>query len=302
MNGESFYPKVLLAVYDPKIPSAGNQKLSHLFGWNSVDRLVQSFIADLREASYEVCNYQISGRVELDAFPLKEDGFRYSADSFIRSWQSRQGFHVPDWANYHQLLDDVEAINKIRSGQADEVWLFGFPYGGFYESRMAGPGAFWCNAPPLSGYDDLGRRFVVMGFNYERGVGEMLESFGHRAESIMRHVFRERRNEAHLWERFTRIHRSHPGFSEVGTIHFAPNSRRDYEWGNRDKVPSRCDSWYDFPVLESPPRLVDCSEWGNGDIRKHHLWWFNHLPHGAGSYDGLSQNWWEYVIDPNRAA
>ena len=26
------------------------------------------------------------------------------------------------------------------------------------------------------------RRFVIMGFSYERGVGEMLENMGHRAE------------------------------------------------------------------------------------------------------------------------
>ena len=29
---------------------------------------------------------------------------------------------------------------------------------------------------------------TVMGFNYERGVGETPEAFGHRVESIMRHV------------------------------------------------------------------------------------------------------------------
>ena len=28
-----------------------------------------------------------------------------------------------------------------------------------------------------------------MGFNVERGVGEMLEDFGHRTESIMTHVW-----------------------------------------------------------------------------------------------------------------
>jgi len=31
-----------------------------------------------------------------------------------------------------------------------------------------------------------------MGFNYERGVGEMLEDLGHRAESILSHVFEAR--------------------------------------------------------------------------------------------------------------
>lgn len=300
MNGERFYPRVLQAIYDPKIPSAGDQNLSQVFGWNNVDHLVEAFTVNLKEASYGICNYQIVDRIELNAFPIKEDGYIYSADSYIHSWRSGKGFHVPDWADYHRILDETRAINWISTGRVDEVWLFAFPYGGFYESRMAGPGAFWCNAPSLSGYSDLERRFVVMGFNYERGVGEMLESYGHRAESIMSHVFRDKEEKADLWKRFTRTNISHPGRAEVGTIHFAPNSRRDYDWGNRNKVPSRCDTWYSFPDLGDQPRLVDCSEWGDGEIREHHLWWFSHLPHGAGLYDGLSQNWWEYVIDPNR--
>ena len=45
----------------------------------------------------------------------------------------------------------------------------------FYESIMGGAGAFWCNAPPMKNTAQCPRRFVVMGFNYERYVGEMLE-------------------------------------------------------------------------------------------------------------------------------
>jgi hypothetical protein len=66
-------------------------------------------------------------------------------------------------------------------------------------------------------------------------------------------------------------------------------------------VPSRCANWLNFPALEGAPRLVDCGEWGGGDIRLHHLWWFEHFPHAAGASEGRSHNWWEYVIDPNRA-
>ena len=52
---------------------------------------------------------------------------------------------------------------------------------------MAGRGAYECNSDPVPGVD-CPRIFVIMGFNYERGVGEMLEDFGHRTESIMTHV------------------------------------------------------------------------------------------------------------------
>jgi hypothetical protein len=165
---------------------------------------------------------------------------------------------------------------------------------------MGGPGAFWCNAPPLAGTGHAQRRFVVMGFNYERGVGEMLEDLGHRAESILSHVFRGARGDANLWERFTRYDKTHPGRAECGNVHFAPNSLRDYDWGNRRQVLSRCDDWLNFPALTGAARPVDCRDWGNGDIRLHHLWWFRHFPHVAGATGGRSHNWWEYVIDPNR--
>jgi hypothetical protein len=164
---------------------------------------------------------------------------------------------------------------------------------------MAGPGAFWCNAPPLTNVGRCERRFVIMGFNYERGPGEMLENLGHRAESIMSHVYRTKRGGANLWERFTRYDVTHPGQAECGTVHFAPNSERDYDWGNGRTVPSTCDNWLNFPRLDGPPRRVNCQEWGSGDIRQHHLWWLGHLPHVTGKTGGIANNWWQYVIDPN---
>jgi hypothetical protein len=164
---------------------------------------------------------------------------------------------------------------------------------------MAGPGAVWCNAPPLE-RTSATRRFVIMGFNYERGVGEMLEDLGHRAESILAHVFRNARGDANLWERFMRYDKTQPGRAECGNVHFAPNSVRDYDWGNSRFVPSRCDAWLSFPDLGGQPRRVNCAEWGNGDLRLHHLWWFRHFPHAVGVTDGVSNNWWEYVIRVDR--
>ena len=144
------------------------------------------------------------------------------------------------------------------------------------------------------------RRFVVMGFNYERGVGEMMESFGHRAESIMAKVYEGRAAEENLWERFTRYDRQSPEASEVGNMHFAPNSQRDYDWGNRRSVASACDDWYDFPQLSGDRRALNSDEWGGGDIRLHHAWWFRHLPHAEGDTKGVSNNWWGYILDPDR--
>ncbi len=292
--------RIFLIVHNPLIHAEGGRPLSAVFGWNDPGELVQEFIAEIKHCSYGIANFELVDRLDVDAFPIKADGFQYTEETYVSSWRSRQGFHRPDLVDYPRLVDEFDMLPKIRREEIDEIWLFAFPYGGYYESIMAGPGAFWCNSPPLPKTAASGRRFVIMGFNYERGVGEMMESFGHRAESILRQVFADQPAAANLWDRFIQHDKTHPGGSEVGTIHFAPNSARDYDWGNFREVPSRCDAWYSFPQLAGEPRAVNCREWGNGDIRAHHRWWFRHLPHFPGAADGISYNWWEYILDPNR--
>lgn len=290
--------RVLSIIHNPIFPSEHNRKMHQVFGWNDPDDLARQYIRDVHEVSYGYAHYEITERVEVDGFPVKADGFRYTTDQFTKYWRSRSGFHQPDQVDYRALLRDSNVVEKVNSNQIDEVWLFGFPYAGYYESIMVGPGAFWCNAPPLEG-TPANRRFVIMGFNYERGVGEMLEDLGHRAESILSKVFERTRGAANLWERFTRYDKTHPGLSECGNVHFAPNSQRDYDWGNMRPVISRCDDWNSFPNFNGAARTVNSSEWGHGDIRQHHLWWFRHFPHVDGESNGISHNWWQYVIDPN---
>jgi hypothetical protein len=296
---EPVYPRVLAIVHNPVIRVRGGAKAQQVYGWNYPDTLAQGYIDDLREASYGYLNYKIVERIEVDEFPLKVDGFRYTDLIFDTAWNARQ-FHQPDGADYLSLVREFKMIERINAGQIDEVWLLGFPYCGYYESIMAGPGAFWCNAPPLVGTEHAKRRFVIMGFNYERGVGEMLEDMGHRVESIMSKVFEHQQGAANLWEKFCRYEWIAPGRAECGNVHFAPNSIKDYDWGNPTPVPSRADTWYNFPDLTGSPRVMTCMEWGNGDIRKHHTWWLRHLPHVVGQSNGISWNWWEYIVDPNR--
>jgi hypothetical protein len=291
--------RVLLIIYNPKVPGEGGRKLNQVLRWNDPDDLTRRYIEDAREISYGYANYEIVERLEVDDFPVKADGFKYTADDFVNRWRTRSGFHQPDAVSYDAILSQFQIIDRVNREEIDEVWLHAFPHAGFYESIMGGPGAFWCNAPALKQTSHAKRRFVVMGFNYERGVGEMLEAFGHRAESILKHAFRQKRGDANLWQRFARYDKTHPGKAEVGIVHFAPNSLADYDWGNKTVVPSRCDDWLNYPNFSDKMRQVNCADWGNGDIRLHHVWWFRHFPHIAGTLNGMSNNWWEYVIDPN---
>jgi len=42
-----------------------------------------------------------------------------------------------------------------------------------------------------------------------------------------------------------------------------------------------------FPNFKGDVRTVGPSEWGNGEIRAHHVWWFNHFPKVAGRKNGI---------------
>lgn len=286
----------LLIVIDPVMDQARGIRLSQYMGWNRVDDLVKGYIADVATCSAGLVQYQVAERQEVDTFPRLADGFTYSPGTYLDVMKRGAIAHTPYEIDYMDLVNRFNLIERVQAREIDEVWFFGFPYAGLYESHMAGRGSFWCNSAPLEGSQNGSRRFVMMGFSYERGVGEMLEDLGHRAESVMSKVFEHTRGDANLWQRFTRYDKIAPGQAEVGSVHFAPNSERDYDWGNTRYVPSKCDDWKNFPALKGLIRRVNCTEWGNGDTRLHHIWWLSHLPKTTGSINGVSNNWWAYII------
>ena len=71
-----------------------------------------------------------------------------------------------------------------------------------------------------------------------------------------------------LLERFLCFDQIAPGRSNVGTLHYAPNSPSDYEWGVATPVQSCADDWLQFPNLPDPPvyRTMTAQDWGGGDI------------------------------------
>lgn len=292
------FPRVLMIVHNPPVAERGGKRLTELFGWNDPAVLAQQYIADLREASYGYLNYQIVERIDTDWYPRKIDGFQYTNASFIDAWQ-RRAIHEPNAVDYPAQMRAFMLLERFNAGDFDEAWFFAHPLNGDYESTMAGPGAFWCNSPPVADTAAAHKRFVIMAFNYERGVDCMLENYGHRAESIMSRVYERLGRGRNMWQQFIRYDRISQGRAHCGNVHFAPNSDRDYDWGNRRPVLSGCDDWYSYPQLSGQTRMVDCREWGNGDMRLHHMWWFQHFPHGTGTTDGVANNWWQYIRDPS---
>jgi len=292
--------KTLVIVYDPVVDKGSGKKLSEYMKWNKVEDLARGYMSDILQVSGGLVRYQIVQRIDVDAFPVKVDGHVYDAQTYLNVVRGVTPPYMPQEADYHAIIERFNILQQVAKNEIDEVWVFNFPHAGFYESIMAGPGAFWCNAPPLKNTEASKRRFVIMGFSYERGVGEMLEDMGHRAESIMERTFERLTGEDNLWERFIRYDKTHPGRAALGNVHFAPNSDGDYDWNNPSTVMSECDDWRDnFPSFKGVTRPVTAAEWGHGDIREHHKWWMSHFPKVAGRKNGIHNNWWQYIADPN---
>ena len=309
--------RVFVINIDPVMDKITGLRLSQLMGWREIDELISGYKLDVAECSGGLVDYRVIERVDVDDFPLKADRFCYTPRSYLAVVNRQAKAYPQDRVDYPLILAQHQLDVRVDAGEFDEVWIFGGPYFGFLESTMAGKGAFFVNGGPVAG-SLCRRKYVIMGFSYERGVGEMLEDLGHRAESTLARLFHSQeflswsysRNRTtrtiggsslNLFERFLCFDQVAPGRANVGTLHYAPNSTRDYEWGRPGPVVSCADDWYTYPNLPYPPRMrtVTSRDWGGGDVRAHHRWWLAHLPRAAGSLGGIRNNWWHYIIDPN---
>jgi len=307
--------KVMVINFDPVIEHKGNKRLHEVY-WPTHDPriMVDMYINDLQECSNGWALYKVVEWVDADYFPIKTDGFQYTDESFCAAWENGGPFHSPDGVNYYKVVSDKyysynnpkTVVERVASGEIDEVFMFGAPYFGYWESCMLGPSPYFVNGGVYY-IPAAGRNFIIMGFNYERWIGEMLEDYGHRTESIMTHVYGSWNAypPQHNWDLFTLVDKNITNRKNYtagcGNVHFAPNSTADYQWGNYTNVYSTCDDWlYNWPNLKGTKKLVNCTEWGYGDIRAHHKWWLKHLPNKAGiNPDGKQNNWWKYVADFN---
>jgi len=127
-------------------------------------------------------NYCVKAVYQHGVFPILDAGRQYTPELYNEVM--RDPHKAIRGSNNQLAIIDYRRV--IHPGY-DEVWLWGGPYFGFYESRMIGKGAYWLNSPPL---EMNIKPVIVMGFSYERGLREMVHNFCHRLESIMAHVYK----------------------------------------------------------------------------------------------------------------
>ena len=289
--------KVLVLNFDPIIDSSGKRAHDH-FSWHDPHKLAKQYKLDMYHASKGSVRYKISKWEDIDGYPKKADGFRYT-DASWKDCINNGNCHMPDKVDYTKIVNDHKLCQKVKSGTYDEIWMFGGPYFGYWESTMAGDDAFFLNSEPVPNIS-CERDFVIMGFNYERPVANMLHDFGHRTEFTMKRVYQNwSKSGDHPFAEFSRHESSDPGKARCGNTHFPPNAAKDYDYANSRSVQTSCDNYKNFPNVGSGVRQVSCSEW-NCNQRDYMKWWISHLPRNAGTADGYENNWWKYLIDFNQ--
>lgn len=289
---------VLVLNFDPTIPARGDRPAHAAFGWNDPRELATQYRDAVEEVSHGRVRYRIVEWRDVDAFPTKTDGFVYSPAGFERCWEERETCHQPDGTDYPRLLEEYGVVPLIEADSIDELWIFGAPYMGFWESAMAGPGAFYINGGV---YDSVAvaEPFAIMGFSYERALAEMLHNLCHRTEATMTHISGGWAVDSLTtpWARFAaNTHQS--GTAAVGTCHFPPNGEDHYDYDNPRTVASAAADWLDYPDLDRHYAPVNRETWGGPLYHENYMkWWFRHLPHVPGTTDGFLNDWWRYVFE-----
>jgi hypothetical protein len=260
-------------------------------------------------ASHNYLRVTTLPQVTLDEYPIFTNGFRYSDFSYDYAWRS--GKYTPGSYDYNALIRQFDLARRVDSGDVDEVWVQGVPGFQMWETSMAGPNGYWCNSNPIPGRNGT-RLFIVTGFNYERGLAEMIHDWGHRTESIMgskvHHAWNASGGSTH-WDHFSRYEQIAPGRASCGNDHYPPNANADYEYSNTNFVWSDADDWFNFPNFTGARTYINREAWSGpfpGDYQRSYFnWWFSRMPHIPGTTldPGIREqrlmNWWKYIVDMN---
>ncbi len=293
--------RVLVLNYDPLVPAEGHRRLSEVFRWNNPARLATEYKEAMEYASGGYLRFEIVQWRNLNEIYAQEGGGRYTVEEYVRNRRQGKGWREHGMADYPRLLREQNVVPLVDDGRVDEVWIFSDHFFGLWEASMAGPGAFFINGGVYPQVPSR-RPFAFYGFNYERGVAEMMHDASHRTEATLNRAYgpwnlKDPRNN---WEKFSANHDQSGGLAGVGTCHWPANAVRDYDYDNRRSVASWADAFLAYPKLDLDRKPVSRDTWSRGP--DYHLdyvkWYFAHLPRAAGvNEDGRQNNWLKYVFD-----
>ena len=291
---------VLVLNYDPHITTL--LKTHEYYHWANPRDLAEGYINEVSASSDNLIKYVITEWRDLDEFPMKDDKFRYTASTYKTCMLNSGKCHSLDGVDYVKIIKDQNIVEGIDQDLYEEVWIFGAPYFGFWEAAMAGPKAFNING---GFYQQVvsKKAFAIMGFNYERGVTEMVHDLCHRTEATMSKVYNGWAADklTTSWARFAANAKQSNGVAGVGSCHYPPNATVDYDYSSGIQVMSSADDYFNYPLLSGSKKKINSETWGGLNYQGNYLnWWFKHLPHREGvGPDGKLNCWWRYVFEFN---
>ena len=320
-KAETIVVKVAVVIEDPIIDG---KRFHEWMNWEDPYKTYPKYEEALEKCSDGVVDYQIVKVIEADKmytyFGDKPDKYVTPEDlkrMFIddKGWTEIRQHERGGSVHYDYLpMAQAYGFDKMRDKEEiNEVWVYSWPINGMNESRFVGKGGFWLNSTPTPGATNK-KLLTVMYCNYERNLACAMESYGHRVESTMIHVYgrwltcppaKELQPDSKLnnWELYSSYDKIRPGKGHVGNVHYPVNATHDYEWNNPNKVYTYQEAWKYYPdIREIDPEYVDCSKWDCSQLGRM-MNFHSHLPNKAGinPEDGKLNNWWHYIVNYNDA-
>ncbi len=211
--------------------------------------------------------------------------------------------------NYYKIMSDHNICNYVDNQNVREVFLWAYqgpvhpetrnlPYLNISESKMSGPFGDISNSYREDNMPKCQNTYRVYTFNYGRGTGEALHSWGHQIEAEIEAL-------NYYWLRTAFQGPNYPQTLNVtgrcGSIHNPPNARFEYDYANLTPQNSDCLNWAPVGIGSLSP--ISCENWGcknisdGNDPQTNYLVWnMQNLP-GAGNtkkFDRLSfRNFWD---------
>jgi len=251
-----------------------------------------TYLADQYPGNSPSLTYHIVNTIEHDtAVPI---------NSTIHS-----GF--PTYPDYYGIMQSSNICSYVDGQGVREVWLFAYqgpskpgttqPYLGIEESKMSGPHGDISNSYEWNDMPVCKNTYVVYTFNYGRGTGEAMHSWGHQIESELRAV------DSNLFGLFQGP--AHPQTTNqtgrCGSVHNPPNASSEYDWSNITPWPTDCLDWN--PNSLGTLTKLSCQTWGCNYVSDNdnsqlnwQIWMWQHLPgtNNIKTYSGKQlRNWWD---------
>jgi hypothetical protein len=313
-----YYPKVLQINYVPQSSNGG--KLYEAYNWSNPDTLANSLVAYMQQVSSNRANYTIVETINETSW----DAIKYNDGTFQTEAYMNNCLHNPETVgcgvipgpvnatDYKYFEERYNICDRVNNGSIDEVWFFGGPYATMtWEATLIGPTAFYFNSQPTI-ITKCNKNVPVMGFNYERGLSEMVHDFGHRMEATMAKAYDvgvgsynyEISFKTGYDYYFASGRNSALNPKGCGSEHEPPNTAEAYDYSNTSVVKTFCEQmrYWNGTVDITKTQDVSGNTWNNTNI-DYNRWRYINLPGNVGNDKfGTLNNWWIYLMYPNKAS